>query len=532
MRNFLFLFLIFVGASCNPKTSQASASPASGCSFEPKILLNECGSALLGAMDCSDCSSYVWSNGAQTQFISVTMSGNYKVTVTSNTSQCTSVAQLSVQVAPPCNQGCSFDILTTSTCGQATLEVANCPDCFAYVWSNGATSKVITVTNSGTYAVTVTGGGGACTSKASKTVSINHGPTVQIQGNSSFCEGESTTLTAVGSSNCFYLWSTGANTKSITVNTSGNYSVTVVDLNGCSTVATASVTKVAKPETPWISYVLNGNNITLSTVPSAFYQWSNGATTPSITVPMYQGLNVRLFTVKVKNHNGLCWSNESCAFPLFPAPSCCGNGNDGTSPDNCNKTGITASNGMLYGTVFVPTSSQLFLFAPSGSIGHVWNFGQTGGDQGWIFVKTDLGTHNYTLDCQVKVNNQYVQRSFCFQYTILPNFNGGGHSNKSAVPSYIDINTMFIPEEYKEEIQEFLDELEIQNQELKAIQESETETRSNSDYPKAKISAFPNPTTDGSIQLDLSGVTPGSYLIQAINIATGVKVDTKIVKLE
>lgn len=58
---------------------------------------------------------------------------------------------------------------------------------------------------------------------------------ISASGPVTFCEGGSVTLTA--SSGSSYLWSTGASTQSITVNTAGNYSVIVTDANGCSTSA-------------------------------------------------------------------------------------------------------------------------------------------------------------------------------------------------------------------------------------------------------------------------------------------------------
>ena len=54
----------------------------------------------------------------------------------------------------------------------------------------------------------------------------------------SVCEGGSVTLTAnadttIGGADSAYLWSTGENTKSISVSTTGNYFVTVTDTNNC-----------------------------------------------------------------------------------------------------------------------------------------------------------------------------------------------------------------------------------------------------------------------------------------------------------
>src|SRR5690606_16760252 len=63
----------------------------------------------------------------------------------------------------------------------------------------------------------------------------------------SFCDGESVVLTA--SANDSYLWSNGATIQSITVTTSGNYSVEVTNAFGCkATSGVSTVTVWPKPE--------------------------------------------------------------------------------------------------------------------------------------------------------------------------------------------------------------------------------------------------------------------------------------------
>ena len=60
-------------------------------------------------------------------------------------------------------------------------------------------------------------------------------------GSTTFCAGGSVDLTA-NPAGASYLWSNGAVTRTITVNASGNYSVTVTDGNGCSAQASQGVT--------------------------------------------------------------------------------------------------------------------------------------------------------------------------------------------------------------------------------------------------------------------------------------------------
>jgi hypothetical protein len=64
-------------------------------------------------------------------------------------------------------------------------------------------------------------------------VTVNALPVASISPNGlvEICQGQSIALTANGG--VTYLWSTGAPTQSITVNTEALYTVTVTDINGC-----------------------------------------------------------------------------------------------------------------------------------------------------------------------------------------------------------------------------------------------------------------------------------------------------------
>ncbi|MBL7955213.1 MAG: HYR domain-containing protein, partial [Flavobacteriales bacterium] len=113
-------------------------------------------------------------------------------------------------------------------------------------------------------------------------------PTITASGPTTFCSGGSVTLTS--SSTTGNLWSNGATTNSITVNTAGTYKVTVTDANGCSSAsASISVTLNTPPATPVITAsgpttFCSGGTVTLTSSSASGNLWSNGATTNSITV--------------------------------------------------------------------------------------------------------------------------------------------------------------------------------------------------------------------------------------------------------
>lgn len=76
----------------------------------------------------------------------------------------------------------------------------------SYLWSTGATTSSINVTDGGTYSVTVTGSGTCSNTSiaAYKNIVKNPTPHPAITGDTLICSGGSTTLTASGSPN--YLW--------------------------------------------------------------------------------------------------------------------------------------------------------------------------------------------------------------------------------------------------------------------------------------------------------------------------------------
>lgn len=146
-------------------------------------------------------------------------------------------------------------------------------------------ASVVTATTN--YTVTASlGTNGACPQTANVTVTVVPTPTTAISGTTAICSGQSTTLTATGASS--YTWSTGATTASITVSPTATTTYTVTGTNGgCTATASATVNVTTTPvpnPTPTASTICLGQSTTITASGGGTYTWSNGATTPSITV--------------------------------------------------------------------------------------------------------------------------------------------------------------------------------------------------------------------------------------------------------
>ncbi|MBL7907229.1 MAG: choice-of-anchor L domain-containing protein [Bacteroidia bacterium] len=260
--------------------------------------------------------NYLWSGGATTQTINVTAGGNYAVTV-ANAAGCTATTNkvITVNALPvPSVTG------TLSFCAGKNTTLTVPGSYTTYQWSNGATTSNITVSTASTFTVTVTDANG-CTGSKSATTTINTNPVPSIIGNSSICQGQSSTINA--GSYAGYSWSTGATAATINVNTAGNYSVTVTDANGCTGTASFNLTVNANP-TPTITGVTSfcaGENSTLNAGGGyTNYLWSGGATTQTINVTA--GGN---YAVTVTNASGCtATTNKVITVNALPVPSVTG----------------------------------------------------------------------------------------------------------------------------------------------------------------------------------------------------------------
>jgi hypothetical protein len=177
---------------------------------------------------------------------------------------------------------------------------------------------------------------------ATNAFTTNSGPPVYLGNDTTITCGQQLLLNAGNTGNT-YLWSTGATTQTITVNTGGTYIVTVTNpFSGCNSSDTLKVTiNTLLTATASITNVScnGGNNGTITVTPSAgtppyTYLWSNGATTQNLT-----GLTASSYSVMITDNLG-------CTFTLSAAV---------TQPSALTLTAptITTTNGGYNGTIKV-----------------------------------------------------------------------------------------------------------------------------------------------------------------------------------
>ncbi|NQV52299.1 MAG: T9SS type A sorting domain-containing protein [Flavobacteriales bacterium] len=180
-----------------------------------------CGDYLL---DAGPGSTYLWSTGATSQTFTVTNPGTYSVTVTdANGCEGSDVAELDVNPLP------IITMADTVLCDGATF-LFNAGGPFAsYIWDDGSTGQLRPVTTQITVSVTVTDFSGCSDSKSASITEVVDNPTPNITNK----QGLAPVQLNAGSGYLTYFWNTGETTQFLDVYTSGTYTCTVTDLNGC-----------------------------------------------------------------------------------------------------------------------------------------------------------------------------------------------------------------------------------------------------------------------------------------------------------
>jgi PKD repeat protein len=171
--------------------------------------------------------TYAWSDGSTRSLLEVSESGTYWVTVT-NTAGCQQSDTIQVIVKPTPVVDLGPD---RNSCGTVVLSG---PEGFdSYVWDDGDTSPSRVFDASGTYQLTVSSSAG-CTASDEVEILIDPVPEINLADTYEACSGELIDLDAANEGLSIN-WSTGETSSTITVGSSGLYTVTVENSLGCTT---------------------------------------------------------------------------------------------------------------------------------------------------------------------------------------------------------------------------------------------------------------------------------------------------------
>lgn len=201
---------------------------------------------------------YTWSNGTNGNTVQINSPGIFMVTV-SSPQGCTAYDTAFAVESPIPNVVLSDTALVFCDNDLGNVSVNSIAGA-TYLWSDGGTSSFITLTAAGTYSVTVTKDG--CSSSAGGSASTLPSPVVDLGMDTSICD--TATLILDAGSATSWLWSTGATTQTISVNSTGNYAVEIESSNGCKDTDTVTVTV----EVCVGINELNGNGVALSAFPN------------------------------------------------------------------------------------------------------------------------------------------------------------------------------------------------------------------------------------------------------------------------
>ena len=295
-----------LGLACNFQQGVVALSPGSSSLGLPNFVDANSMSGIVNISNAVQCnsfttdtlnagagfSSYLWSTGAVTQSITINSPGTYWVTV-SNTNGCTITDTIKAYTINPNNIKVLKDTVVCSPTGNYTAN-ATYNGATGYLWNDGTTNPIKTISTSGTYTVNIKFPGG-CTVLDTFKVSLNTKPNVNIGNDTSICANSISprTLNAGAGIGYTYNWSTGASTQTISINSGGTYWVNVTSAPGCSTTDSLKILQVTHhtydtslctstsfPLTLHAPYVPGNNN---------YYYWSGGYSNGNTDLIYYPG---------------------------------------------------------------------------------------------------------------------------------------------------------------------------------------------------------------------------------------------------
>ncbi len=324
------------GNACTKTASVTLTQPTAALSLSTSVTHIVCGagSGAINLTASGGTSPYTfnWGGGVTTEDRSGLTAGTYTVTATDNKG-CTATTSATVTSTSGASLSTSVtNIPCFGQTGAINLTVTGVGP-FTYAWGDGATTEDRTGLSSGTYSVTVTSSEGC---SATTTASVT-GPSAPLSLSASMtnvsCNGGSNgsiDLTVTGGTmNYTYAWSDGpAVSQDRSGLSSGTYTVTVTDANGCTAVLVKTITQ---PDAINLSVAVTHPTCPAPTADGAIdltasggsggyiYDWAD--VPGSINSEDRSGLTAGTYSVTVTDSNGCSAMISATLTALNPLPA-------------------------------------------------------------------------------------------------------------------------------------------------------------------------------------------------------------------
>ncbi len=303
--------------------------------------------------------SYVWQDNSTSQTFTVFTAGIYWVTVTDQNG-CSASDSINIGFLPPpqIDLGDDFDL-----CEGEQQILTPGPGFLSYVWQDGSTGENFTITQSGTYWVTVFNGCAEDTDSVN--VQVHPSPNPDLGPDTTICGGQ-TLLLDPGNQYVSYQWQDNSSLSFYTVTSSGIYTVEVENNFGCTGSDEIYVTfdEIAVDLGP-DNHICEGDSLTLDAGEGfETYLWQDNTTTQTQVVT-----TAGTFGVNVQDEFG-CTASDAIEITLYPYPTA----NLGNDIEIC-------------------AGDTLFLQGPEGDFSYYWN-GQPG-DQNYSV--TESGSYSLSV---------------------------------------------------------------------------------------------------------------------------------------
>lgn len=361
----------------NPTSTQTytvTAMDAMGCTATNTVMITVNALPAVSASNSNICSggiatlnasgsahTYTWNPGNMVgaiQNVSPGTTTTYTVVGTNTLTSCTNsaTAMVTVYSLPTVNAGPSRTLTCVNT---STTLAGSTTGGITYSWTgpgivSGSTTLNPTINAAGTYDLTVTSAQGCSAGPSPVTVSQDTTPPSPTATTSGTLTCSTTTVSVIGTGGGTYSWSgpgivAGGTTSNATVNSPGIYNLTVMAANGCTNIASTTVTQNTVAPSPTAS---NSGTLTCSTATVALtggpaagvtYLWSGPGISGSTTTQNTSANAPGIYTLTVVSAANGCSASATTAVTQNVTPPSV------TATNSTTLTCITAS-GSLSGT--------------------------------------------------------------------------------------------------------------------------------------------------------------------------------------